>query len=781
MPEKFIYFVYRTLLALLAPAVLFYALLRVIRNPAYAGTLGERLGFLPPEFCQESSGAIWIHAVSVGEVIAAGTLIRHFQETLPGPVFVSTSTLAGYATARDRLHGLANGCFYAPLDYAHFVRRVLRSLRPSLLVVLETEIWPNLLREAKRAGCGVLIANGRISDRAFPKYRKRRWFFRHVLSQPDAILVQSERMRKRYVEAGAPADRVAVAGNLKYDFEARRPDPESPVARWAAGGAGPILIAASTTADKTADEDRVVIEAWKQLEGWRLILAPRKPERFEAVSQLLGDTVFWRRSEEAPAGDERVLLLDTVGELSALFELADVVFMGGTLTETGGHNFLEPALAGKPVVVGPRLENFREIAEDFRAHDAFLQIANAGELLGAIRRASGAGEMAQRGRARAEANRGAAAITVEAMRRLYAESLFCQARGWPMRLLLTPLAFLWKMGARRRLARELRNQRGLDTPVISIGNITSGGTGKTPFVLYLARRFRERGLEPIVLTRGYGRISHREILVLPRGSTAAVRHTGDEPQLLLRSGETGLGVGPDRYLAGREAEQTLKPDVFLLDDGFSHQRVAREVEIVLIDSLDPFGGGNLLPLGRLREPLEELRRADIFVITRCHAARPLAAIESRLRSVNERAPIFHSRLVTREWIHMQTGKPARPPYSVVAFCGLGNPGSFWTSLEDLGIHPLDRLPFDDHHHYAPRELYALVRHAEAIRAGALVTTEKDVVNLPDDADFLLRDMPVFWLRVDVEIDNEEELLHLINPVDIRARRASDRRFAPGHR
>ena len=761
---------------------LVYALVRVLRNGAYARTLPQRLGFLPPSLCKERSGSIWIHAVSVGEVIAAGTLIERMRREHAGladvPVFVSTTTLGGYATARDRLAGITAGYFFAPLDFVRVIRRVLRRIQPSVVIVLETEIWPNLFREVKRVGSGLIIVNGRISDKAYVTYQRWRWFFRHVLCWPDTILVQSETMRQRYLSMGAAADRVIVAGNLKYDFQPRQAPADSPVVQWLAAGDGPVLIAASTTSDAKTDEDRVVLRAFASLPGWRLILAPRRPERFPRVAEMLLGMNFWRRTSGRSNGSERILLLDTVGELPSLFSLADVVFQGGTLTETGGHNFLEAALATKPVIVGPSLDNFREIADDFRDHRAFLEIANGDELSAAVLRALADSALAERGRSRAEVHRGAARTALEHVKRLYAASLFSRKRSLPIRILLTPLASIWKVGSARRQAREFRNRRWLNTPVISVGNITVGGTGKTPFVLHLARRFREQGFEPVVLTRGYGRISHRERLLLARGANAAVWHTGDEPQILLRSGETGLAVAGDRYLAGWDAEVVLKPDVFLVDDGFSHQRLARDIDIVLIDALDPFGGGELLPLGRLREPLEALRRADLFVITRCTGARPLAAIEHKLRACNERAPIFRSHLVTREWIALSSNAPAETPQRPIAFCGLGNPGSFWHSIDELGITPIDRFSYGDHHRYAPRELNRLVRHARASRAGALLTTEKDVVNFPEDADAIFGDLPVLWLRVAVEIDNEPELLDLINPAGIRERQASNRRPAP---
>ncbi len=181
--------------------------------------MDERFGFLPQSLKPTGPGSIWFHAVSVGEVLSAVELIRRVRRVQPhAEIFVSVGTLAGREVADRRLAGLANGVFYAPLDYRSVIRRVLRRIRPAVVIVLETEIWPNLYRESKRAGAGLLVVNGRISDRALPRYKRWSGFFKHVLRWPDAILVQSEQDRERYLMAGAPEDRVSVAGNLKYDF-----------------------------------------------------------------------------------------------------------------------------------------------------------------------------------------------------------------------------------------------------------------------------------------------------------------------------------------------------------------------------------------------------------------------------------------------------------------------------------------------------------------------------------------------------------------------------------
>ena len=319
----------------------------------------------------------------MGEVLSAVELIRRVRTVQPhAEIFVSVSTLAGREVADRRLAGLANGVFYAPLDYRSVIRRVLRRIRPAVVIVLETEIWPNLYRESKRAGAGLLVVNGRISDRALPRYRRWSGFFKHVLRWPDAILVQSQQDRERYLMAGAPEDRVRVAGNLKYDFT----PPAAAAACGAELGGEPIWIAASTTAPVEAGRSRrrrcgdrgFQAESARIIPGLLLVLAPRRPERFPVVAAKLAQAgVSYAIRSQSGFSDVTlpgVLLLDSIGELAGLFERATVVFMGGTLPRRGGHNILEPAYFGKPVIVGPHMENFADIMEEFSAADAVVKI-----------------------------------------------------------------------------------------------------------------------------------------------------------------------------------------------------------------------------------------------------------------------------------------------------------------------------------------------------------------------------------------------------------------------
>jgi tetraacyldisaccharide 4'-kinase len=780
---KGIYFLYRLVQALAFPALPLYFLGRGLRNRGYLRNLAERFGFLPHSFRQIGPGAIWLHAVSVGEVISCLPFARRLRREFPRTgLFVSTSTLAGRATAAEKLLGIADGIFYAPVDYCFAVRRVLRTLKPAAVIVAETEIWPNLFREVKRTGAGLVMVNGRISDKALPRYLRFRWFFPAVLGAPDAILAQTGAIGERFLMLGAPRERVKVAGNFKYDFEPHAADANSPVARLIerVRPAG-VWIAASTMPPAGAgdlDEDDVVIAAYRELAQTRpelmLILAPRRPERFDVAAAKLAAAgmAFVRRSTLGDNQRAQVLLLDTIGELSSLFAFADVVFMGGTLARRGGHNILEPALFARPVIVGPHMENFQAIADEFREQGACVGIGEPGELAGAVARLlDHAGGMGERARACAEAKRGATARALEEMRVILRPPRYRPAMPWFLAAWL--LARAWRWGARRRQVRDYARRRKLPAPVISVGNLVMGGTGKTPCVLRLAEVLRERGHRPGILTRGYGRISPINHMALPAGAMARTEESGDEPQIFLRSKVAPVGIGVDRFETGGMLLEHFACDVLVLDDGFQHVRLARTVDLVLVDALNPFGGGEVFPVGRLREPVEGLARADVILITRAEASDLAPAVEREIRRWNPTAPLFRAHVEPHYWVAHSSGRlfgtdevrMEKPG----AFCGLGNPATFVRTLTALGDPPVDCVVFEDHHRYRPRELRYIAAHLKSLGAQAVVTTEKDAVNLCEGADDLLSPLPLYWLKIGLRIEGEQELLErLLERIECRA-------------
>jgi tetraacyldisaccharide 4'-kinase len=764
------------------PLLVFYFLYRCARDPRYCRRFSERLGGEPASFHPTPSGAIWLHAVSVGEVVSAAGLLRDIRERSPSiPLYVSVATVAGRDIADERLTGLVDGIFYAPIDYAFCVRRVLARIRPSAVVILETEIWPVLFREVKRAGCSLLVVNGRISDRAFPRYRRWRFVFEDALRRPDAILVQSDRDAARYLELGALPHAVQAIGNLKYDAEPSRADPPRVIAELIAKlHPAAVWIAASTmpAADRDdVDEDDAVLSAFRQLAQSHprllLILVPRKPERFdEAEAKLFdADVRYMRRSQESIPADLAlpcVVLLDSIGELASLFPIADVVFMGGSIARRGGHNVLEPAACRKAIVTGPHLENFAAIAQEFREQRAFFEIAGANELAGAVGRLIDdpglRKDLGARAAALAAGKRGATKKAVSEILRWQDLAVPCWTGLSPARFLLWPLAQIWAAVSASRQRRKTARSRRLATPVVSVGGISMGGAGKTPMVDYLAERLSETGHHPAILTRGYRRRSIETSILVEAGETAPASFTGDEAQIFVQSGYAHSGIGADRFATGRLLEEKYRPDIFLLDDGFQHTRLRRDLDLVLIDALNPFGGGAVFPLGNLREPLSALSRAGAFVIMRAAPEREYTGIIRQLRAFNPRAPIFRARLEHRHWVDFRTRLPRHSlDAPVAAFCGLANPASFWGTLRALRLQPVFHWAFDDHHHYTCAQVERLAAQAKLHGSNVMLTTEKDAMNLPDSTAAVLEHAGVelFWLKIGVHVEKEEQLLELI--------------------
>lgn len=718
-------------------------------------------------------GAIWLHAVSVGEALTAINLIRRLRETLPdAPVYVSCSTIAGRAMAEQKLQSLAAGIFYVPLDYRFAVRRVLRALKPAMVVVMETEIWPNLWRDAKLFGAGLVVVNGRISDKALPQYRKWRWFFHAALSWPDAVLAQDSIAAARYAELGA--SNVIDAGNLKYDFDpaATRITPavEAFLDRVQSAQT---WIAASTMppADgDSVDEDDLVIDAFKALAPNHprllVILVPRRPERFDAAARKLADAgvAFVRRSELDGATTltlPGVLLLDTIGELSALFAKASLVFMGGSIVSRGGHNILEPAAFGVPVIAGPHNENFQSIADSFLEGQA-LYITGKDKLASDVQRLLAdpvaLGTLGRRGRELADARRGATARAVAEIDRTYDLAVPTPLPAWPVRLLLEPMSWFWSAGV---ALDRTGKQKGAALPgvrVISVGNLAMGGTGKTPFVLWLSERLANSGHKPAILTRGYGRKDATAALALLPGESAPVEQTGEEAQLFLNAGHAAVGVGADRIEAFDALTRRTQPDAVLLDDGFQHWRIRRDLDIVLIDAIDSYRGG-VFPMGYLREPFRALSRAGAVVISRADPRREYAGLRRLVRQFSVSAPIFTARI--------DGELPETLRGAAGAFCGIGQPEAFARTLRDLGVQVSFFECFTDHHFYTEAELRDLSR-----RAGTLLTTEKDLMNIPPA---LAAELNIHAVRIRLIIEDEAALLAL---VESRLRRPG-RAEAPG--
>ncbi|MER3427926.1 MAG: 3-deoxy-D-manno-octulosonic acid transferase [Pyrinomonas sp.] len=401
------------------------------------GDLRQRLGLIEP--LRTRRPVIWIHCVSVGETQAAQPLIRALREEYPDhEIAVSTVTATGQDTARALFAGQVSRIFYFPLDLPFAVRRALRAIAPHIVLIMETELWPRFLRECHFMGVPTALVNGRLSARSFARYQLVRWFFRRVVGNLSRAVMQTEADAQRIEALGLAAERVCVAGNIKFDVE-----PGTNIAQTARELAARfslrddlLIVAASTH----RPEEGIVIEAFKRARRRynarrpRLLIAPRHPERFEEVADMLARSgLAWTRRTRPPSAEDGradAILLDTIGELRAVYELASLVFVGGSIAPAGGHNVLEPAAVGCPIIIGAHAFNFERIVGEFVAAKALVQLPEtdieramdrlADEFASLLADEERRRSMGERARAMVERNRGAAARTLQALAPLLA-------------------------------------------------------------------------------------------------------------------------------------------------------------------------------------------------------------------------------------------------------------------------------------------------------------------------------------------------------------------------
>ena len=715
--------------------------------------LSQRLGVIPEEVeeVRRRPVRLWVHAASIGEVRAAHPLLAAISRERPeAGIYLTTTTPEGQRTARSIAPTAV--CAMAPLDHLPgLAGRVLDAVLPDALVVLETELWPGLLHAARSRLVPALLVNGRLSERAFRRYRLVRPLAAGMLREVSAFGMQAEADRERILALGADPARVEVAGNLKYDALSL-PPPAAPSALLPIAGER-VLVAGSTR----EGEEGAVAEAYLALQpslpGLRLVVAPRHLARVEEARRILeakGLPVV-RRSElvpERPPPPGAVVLLDTTGELSGVYGLASAVFVGGSLVPVGGHNPLEPLAQGRPVAFGPFTENFAEVARAVIEVGGGKRVADGASLAEALRpwladpaRARAAAEGAK---ATLIATRGAVARTLALLARfLGPPGTAPSAEGARPALdgaLGAGLSTAYRAAITAR--RSLYDHGALPVsrvtvPVISVGGLTAGGSGKTPATILAAERLIALGRRVAVVSRGYGgRPGPSPRLVAGgwddhAGETPPVEQVGDEPLVIARRvPQAAVVVHPDRVLAARFAVER-GAEVVLLDDGFQHRRLARDLDLVCLDALRPFDGGRFLPAGYLRDLPLRLSQAGLVLLTRAGRAGPGATARAVARiGLISPAPVarFEHRVTGLRGpsglVPLEGASSLRP----LLVSGIAEPASFRQSLP--GLTPAGELSFPDHHAFDEADRKAIEARAAAAGARAILTTAKDAVRLP---------------------------------------------------
>ncbi len=443
------FFLYSIVLTFAFVVLLPRFLIDAIFNGKYAAGFFQRLGILP-KFDHDDRKVIWIHCVSVGETNAAKPVIAGLVAQFPNHrLIISNTTKTGHRLASEAFAGKADAIFYFPFDWKFSVRRALRHFKPSVVLLMETEIWFNFVREATKSGARVAIVNGRLSAKSYKRYAYIKNFMRRVLSYPDMALMQTNADAERLMALGIRANKIKVTGNVKFDQAVKE---SSDVTRdirerFSISADAPLIVAASTH----SPEEKWVLDAFKSVFKSseqalpRLLIAPRHPERFQAVAdEIKKSGLAWARRSEKPSERDalaEVILLDSIGELRGVYPLAEIVFVGGSLIRHGGQSILEPATSGRAIITGPHTSNFDAAVKEFLANDALVQLSEmderevasrlATEISQLLADAARCQELGSNALSAIEKNRGATEKTIEHLRPLITGEMNTDQRNSP--------------------------------------------------------------------------------------------------------------------------------------------------------------------------------------------------------------------------------------------------------------------------------------------------------------------------------------------------------------
>ena len=792
-------------------------MVRSVREKGFVERIRQSLGFFPEHALDkvEKKDCIWVHAASVGEIVATSPLIKEFRKEFPkSPILVSVVTTSGYEMA-NRIIKDADAIIYFPLDLPWLAGHVLRRIRPRVFLPVETELWPNFLRTARKIHVPVMMVNGRISDKSVKQYKHLHSLLRNMIGTVKLFAMQSPIDAEYIMRLGAPQELVTVTGNTKFDQTYTDVSPEEKqkiIEEMGLSKNDGIFLAGSTH----RGEEEAVLQAFKAVREThphaRLVIAPRELLRTMEVVHLCRKAGFsvttrTKLQNEAPQGED-IVILDTIGELGKVYSIGDVVFVGGSLVPHGGHNILEPAAHGKAIIVGSHMFNFKDTYALFKNRDACLTVKNGEELAKQVTRLFDEPEhrhrMEEETRAIVRENKGASrksAILLHQMLESYESSpenrhhvrstqkitnfqtYFIdlvhskEVDGLFPHLIMGILyifSLIYGLLVNIKLAGYkygIFQKQKLDCFVISLGNVTVGGTGKTPTAQRLARDIRDMGYRVVILNRGYRAKWHGEVGIVSDGKRLHMdaAEAGDEAYMLAKHlPEVPVLIGAERAKTGRYAMEHFGAAVAILDDGYQHWQLERDLDILLVDAVNVFGNGYILPRGTLREPISHISRADICLMTKVDqaAAGSCDYIRETVHRYNPEARIVESIHQPRcfipltEWyvniasqgidIAQMRGK------RIMAVSAIGNPASFEQTLSDLGAVIIESLRYPDHHDYAMSEMTDIFQQAENAGAEAIVITEKDAVKIPADVAREKWSIPIYVICVEVNFQKGSE-------------------------
>ena len=817
------YILYNILLIIvLVFFVLPYYTYRLFREKGFGQRFKESFGFIDDETLEKVAhkDCVWIHGASVGEIVATSPLVKQIRKEMPDrPILVSAFTVGGYNMAKQIIPE-ADAIIFFPLDLPFVAEGMVKRVHPGIFMPVETELWPNFLSSIRQRRIPVMMVNGRISEKSVKSYRYLYGIWEDMLNTVTRFCMQSSIDAEYIKTLGADPEKIFVTGNTKFDQTYAEVTPEDLDAYHRELGINhdyPVIVAGSTH----PGEEKVLFKSFqaicKKYPDARLVIAPRKVARADEIAKLASEfgfkTGFRSKMKEQSGEREKfpVLILDTIGELGRIYSIGDVVFVGGSFSGTGGHNVLEPAAHAKPIVVGPSMQNFKDSYALLSKVKACKMVDSNDELtteildiLGDDKRRK---EMGDASMQVIRENRGADVRSIHYLKDLleiasvpskkYAEYpintrnltdeggrlrqgdkiiqyLYSVASapklslgGWLLLCLLRGISWIYDFGVRTKLGLYkwgIKITHELPCCVISIGNITVGGTGKTPTAQKMAQIIKDMGYKVVILNRGYRSHWNKDIGVVSNGKKIfmTANEAGDEAYLMAKT-LPGIPVviGKNRAITGEYAVKELGAEVIIMDDGYQHWPLKRDLDVVLVDTLNMFGNGAVLPRGILREPLKNLDRGDLFLLTKTDQSSKLSRMQLRstIANFNDRAPVIESVHNPKNFVEIADWYKGIAENTqdleilhgkdVIVFSAIGNPSSFEQTLCSIGLNIVEAVRYPDHHDYGMVEMQYINERASNKKAVAIITTAKDAVKIPTEFIYSNREIPLYILNMDI--------------------------------